>query len=111
MNTTHRLTQAVMIAATLAAGFMAQASDSTAVAVPVVVMDMVQITGHRLHGTDLAVVQLPRVEVTGKRPSGEALTVVQLPRVEITGKRSIRGETQLAQKNLRGTAAKSVAPV
>ena len=109
MNTTHRLTQAVMIAATLAAGFMAQASDSTAV--PVVVMDMVQITGHRLHGTDLAVVQLPRVEVTGKRPSGEALTVVQLPRVEITGKRSIRGETQLAQKNLRGTAAKSVAPV
>lgn len=91
MNTTYCLTQAIMIAATLAAGFVAQASDSAAVATPVVVMDTVQITGKRLNGTDMAVVQLPRVEITGKRSMGS--------------------QTQLAQKNLRGTTPKSVAPV
>ena len=79
MNTTQRLTQAIMIGATLAAGFMAQASDSAAVAAQVVLLDTVHITGKRL--------------------TAEAVEVVQLPRVEITGKRSTESATLLAQKS------------
>ena len=107
MNAMHRLTQAIMIGATLAAGFMAQASDGTAL---VVLLDTVHITGKRLPRAEMALVQLPRVEITGKRMVGEVV-VVQLPRVEITGKRNTESTTLLAEKNPRGSVARVIAPV
>jgi hypothetical protein len=65
-TTAIRLTRTVMIAATLAAAFMAQAAD-TAVA------------------TAMPVLQFPQVTVVGQR---SAPAVVQMPRVTITGHRS-----------------------
>ena len=60
-----RLTQAVMIAATLAAGFMAQAAD-TAVATAMPVLQLPQVTVVAARNAP-AIVQMPRVIVTGHR--------------------------------------------
>ena len=79
----HRLTQITMIAATLAAGFTAQASHA---APPV------------------RVVQLPTVVVTAKR-----IPVVQLERVVIVARRlapepAAPVATEVAQRNARSVA-------
>ena len=69
MNTSTaatRMTRIVMIAAVLAAGFMAHAAD-TAVA------------------TTMPVLQFPQVTVVGQR---NAPAIVQMPRVMVTGHRS-----------------------
>ena len=90
MNTTTaatRLTQAVMIAATLAAGFMAQAADScVGSATKVVTMPTVVVTGHR-NPAAVAVVQMPQVMVIGQR-SQTAVAVVTMPQVTVIGHRS-----------------------
>ena len=60
-----RLTQAVMIAATLAAAFMARAADTAvATAMPVLQFPQVTVVGARAAP---AIVQMPRVIVTGHR--------------------------------------------
>ena len=86
-NTATRLTQAVMIAATLAAGFMAQAADTcVASATPVLKFPTVVVTGHRTP-TAVAVVQMPQVMVIGQR-ARTAVAVVTMPQVTVIGRRS-----------------------
>jgi hypothetical protein len=74
MNTTaNRLTHAVMIAAALAACFMAQQTRAAQAApAPAAVAPATKV------------VMLPKVVVTGKRV--QPMQVVYLPRVEVTGK-------------------------
>jgi len=79
MNTTTaaatRLTQTVMLAALLAAAFMAQAADvSKAGATQIVTMPKVMVIGQRNAGAP-AIVQMPQVTVIGRR-SGEAAPVM-----------------------------------
>jgi hypothetical protein len=71
MNTTTaatRLTQTVMIAATLAAAFMAQAADT---ATPVFTMPTVTVIGQR-QAVAPAIVQMPLVTVIGRRSEAAA---------------------------------------
>lgn len=75
MNTTRRLTPVVMIAASLAALFVVQASDAAEPA---------------------TVVMLPTVHVTAKR-SAVLPQVVRLPEVTVVGKRERSESTRLAQ--------------
>jgi hypothetical protein len=89
MNTTTtaatRLTQTVMIAATLAAAFMAKAADtSVATAMPVLTLPNVTVIGHR-NPTALAIVQMPKVMVIGHRET--AVAIVQMPKVMVIGHR------------------------
>jgi hypothetical protein len=64
-TTATRLTQTVMIAATLAACFMARAADTAvATAMPVLQFPLVTVVGQR---NAPAIVQMPRVVVTGHR--------------------------------------------
>ena len=64
---TIRLTQSVMIAATIAAAFMAQAADAaSATAMPVLTFERVTVTGSRA-ALAPAIIQLPRVVVIGHR--------------------------------------------
>ena len=76
MNTTTaatRLTQSVMIAATLAAAFMAKAADSgVATAMPVLTLPNVTVIGHR-NPAALAIVQMPKVMVIGHREAAPVL--------------------------------------
>ena len=89
MNTTTtatRLTQTVMIAATLAAAFMAKAADtSVATAMPVLTLPNVTVIGHR-NPSALAVVQMPKVMVIGHR-ADTAVAIVQMPKVMVIGHR------------------------
>lgn len=77
MNTTAattRLTQTVMLAALLAAAFMAQAGDVTKpAATQIVTMPKVMVIGQR--NAAPAIVQMPQVTVIGRR-SGEAAPVM-----------------------------------
>jgi hypothetical protein len=87
--TTTRLTRLTtpltLTAATLAALFLLQdARAVTPVAMPVVTLDPVHVTGRSLP----AVVQLPRVDVIARRVAAPAMQVVQLPAVEVTARRA-----------------------
>lgn len=76
MNT-RRLTPAVMIAATLAALFVAQgATAETAAPAPVVMMPTVQVTAQR-SAVLPEVVRLPQVTIVGKREPAPATRLAQ----------------------------------
>ncbi len=75
--TTRRLTPAVMIAATLAALFVAQGPTAVAAApAPVVVLPTVQVTAQR-SAVRPQVVRLPQVTIVGKREPAPATRLAQ----------------------------------
>lgn len=69
---TQRLTHLTMLAAVLAAGFVAQVSHAAPPEARVVQLPRVIVTGHRIQ-----VVQLERVVVTAKRVTPAAMLVAQ----------------------------------
>lgn len=76
MNTTRRMTPVVMIAASLAALFVVQASDAAEPA-PVVTMPTVHVVAKR-SAVLPQLVRLPEVTVVGKRERSESTRLAQL---------------------------------
>jgi hypothetical protein len=97
MNATRNLTPLTLIAATLAAAFLVQGARA---ATPVVQLEPVQVTAHRVPAGRAVVVQLPRVEVTALRAR-----VVQLPAVEVSARRA-DAPNLLAQQRAAATSTR-----
>lgn len=76
MNTSTRLTSALMIAAACAAAALAQGSDAAVLPAPVVLMPTVHVTASR-EALRTEVVQLPTVTVIGRRDGAAAMRVAQ----------------------------------